>query len=278
MRKVIVTGSNRGLGFSLVKQICKLYPETMVIMTARNEKRGLEAMESLKKGFEACNLDFFPLDVSNTESIKNFKRSFEEKYKNFDVLVNNAGIGNYNDVFDDKGVEDPEVVKETLACNFFGLIEITETLLPLMSDDGKIISYSSLLGELQFQPERVKKILVDPDLSKDRLFELTKEFAADCRVGKKIDKKYWAPHAYHLSKCLINSYTRFVLPRMLGKNQSAFALKPGWCATEMGTKYAPLTPEDGTVSCLKLIFKTPFGKDEKMNGKFFDEAGDITDF
>lgn len=88
MKKVIVTGSNRGLGLQIVKGLKNCH----VILAVRDVNKGLEAIEGLKGSF-----DVMTLDVTNIDSINAFVSAVIKKYGWVDVLINNVGI--YNNEF-----------------------------------------------------------------------------------------------------------------------------------------------------------------------------------
>ena len=59
-------------------------------VSARNEERGLAAVEGLtKEGFSPC---FHQLDITDHGSIVKLHNHIKEKYGGLDLLVNNAGV------------------------------------------------------------------------------------------------------------------------------------------------------------------------------------------
>ena len=66
MPVAIVTGSNKGIGFGIVKDLCKKYKGD-VYLTSRNEERGLKAVEDLKK--EGLEPKYHVCDLSNVETV-----------------------------------------------------------------------------------------------------------------------------------------------------------------------------------------------------------------
>ncbi|KAF5823136.1 putative (+)-neomenthol dehydrogenase [Helianthus annuus] len=81
----IVTGANKGIGYALVKRFAKL--GLTVVLTARDESKGLEAMESLKVLGLDHNVRFFQLDISDPISISSFVTWFRSGFDSFDILV-----------------------------------------------------------------------------------------------------------------------------------------------------------------------------------------------
>ena len=84
-----VTGGNAGIGFAITKLLCQSF-EGDVILTARNEEKGQQAVMELKS--IGLNPSFHILDVTSTESIVKLKRYLLDSYGGLDVLINNAGI------------------------------------------------------------------------------------------------------------------------------------------------------------------------------------------
>ena len=89
MPVAVVTGSNKGIGFGIVRGLCKKFKGD-VYLTSRDEARGLAAVEALKK--EGLNPKFHVLDICNDESIIKLRDYMKEKYGGIDILVNNVGV------------------------------------------------------------------------------------------------------------------------------------------------------------------------------------------
>ncbi|MEM6738024.1 MAG: SDR family NAD(P)-dependent oxidoreductase [Bacteroidota bacterium] len=139
MKRVIVTGGNRGIGKQISKELSELGYE--VILTARSEEKGKAAAEEI-------NADFMQLDVSDVKSISAFATKYSEKYGSLDVLINNAGI--FQDK--DKSAHDPDfnMIRKTLDTNLLGAWQLIIELLPALktSNDPRVINISSGLGAM----------------------------------------------------------------------------------------------------------------------------------
>ncbi|XP_052170709.1 (+)-neomenthol dehydrogenase-like isoform X2 [Diospyros lotus] len=90
-RYAVVTGSNKGIGFEICRQLaCN---GVLVVLTARDQKKGLEAVEKLN-GCGLSDLVFFhQLDVVEPSSIASLVDFIKTKFGRLDILVNNAWIG-----------------------------------------------------------------------------------------------------------------------------------------------------------------------------------------
>ncbi|GMQ05337.1 hypothetical protein CsSME_00050405 [Camellia sinensis var. sinensis] len=83
-RIAVVTGANKGIGLEICRQLAS--NGITVILTARDEKRGLEAMENLK----TCGLSdiiFHQLDVTDQTSIASLADFIKTKLNKLDILV-----------------------------------------------------------------------------------------------------------------------------------------------------------------------------------------------
>lgn len=140
----LVTGSNKGIGLEIVRQLSKEGFKT--ILTSRDETRGLEALNKLKE--EGLDVDYCQLEVINPESIKKAYDYIEKTYGRLDVLVNNAGIFNQHtqDVFN----VDINEIKEVVETNFYGALLVTQEFIKLMKKNnyGRIVNVSSGMGQL----------------------------------------------------------------------------------------------------------------------------------
>ena len=84
-RHAVVTGANKGIGFEIVRQLAS--NGVTVILTARDENRGLEAVEKLKEKGLSDNVLFHPLDVANPTSIARLADFIKTRFGKLDILV-----------------------------------------------------------------------------------------------------------------------------------------------------------------------------------------------
>ncbi|KAK2650371.1 hypothetical protein Ddye_017860 [Dipteronia dyeriana] len=88
-RYAVATGANKGIGFEICKQLAS--KGVLVVLTSRDEKRGLEAVEKLKESGLSDYVIFHQLDVTDPASIASLADFIKTQFGKLDILVNNAG-------------------------------------------------------------------------------------------------------------------------------------------------------------------------------------------
>lgn len=141
-KTVIISGASGGLGFQVAKLLIEKY-DCKIIGIARNEKKILEAAETLKDKKE--NFSYKLFDVSVKENWENFKVYLEQNGIIPDVLINNAGFMLPFKRFDK--LEENEIA-EIIATNFVANVNSVKILMPLLkqSPSPAVINISSAAG------------------------------------------------------------------------------------------------------------------------------------
>lgn len=86
-----MTGGNKGIGYETCKQLAS--NGVVVVLTSRDEKRGIEAMERLKKELDITDqILFHQLDVMDTLSISSLVNFINTKFGRLDILVTTIHI------------------------------------------------------------------------------------------------------------------------------------------------------------------------------------------
>lgn len=89
MKTVIVTGGSRGIGAAIVKELA-LKKYNVVLNYNKSEKEAEKIKEELKEN--DINIEIFKADISDKKQAKELIEFTLNKFKNIDVLINNAGI------------------------------------------------------------------------------------------------------------------------------------------------------------------------------------------
>ena len=84
-RLAVVTGGNRGIGLEVCRQLA--VQGVTVILTARNEKRGKDAVQYLRHECNLSNVIYHPLDILDGDSVALLSKHIESRYGKLDILV-----------------------------------------------------------------------------------------------------------------------------------------------------------------------------------------------
>lgn len=80
----MVTGANKGIGLETVRKLAN--EDVTIILTSRNEKRGMEAIRLLQES-GLTNVLFHQLDVTDPLSIESLAKFVAVDFKRLDILV-----------------------------------------------------------------------------------------------------------------------------------------------------------------------------------------------
>lgn len=132
-----VTGTSKGLGLTLVKRL--LAAGEKVAATTRN-------LSDLHAVLDTDNPNLLPLEV-NLLSEESIQQSFKKTVDNFgriDVVVNNAGYGQFGTV---EELSDEES-RKNFDVNVFGLLNVIRQAMPYLREQGSghILNISSIGG------------------------------------------------------------------------------------------------------------------------------------
>ncbi|ETV83723.1 hypothetical protein H257_04375 [Aphanomyces astaci] len=137
----IVTGANNGIGLETARQLAK--QGAHVVFACRSKERAEAAIKSVAKsvGASAATLQFLPLDLADSKSIRAFADLFRKSKLPLDILVNNAGVNYYKRETTADGHE------RVFGINHLGPFLLTNLLLPtlLKSDAPRIVNVGSCL-------------------------------------------------------------------------------------------------------------------------------------
>jgi NAD(P)-dependent dehydrogenase (short-subunit alcohol dehydrogenase family) len=223
----LITGANKGIGLETARGLGGL--GIAVVLASRDEAKGRAAANALKaegiKGVEAVRFD-----VTNPEDHKEIARFLGDRYGRLDILVNNAGIMLEDADFGGPGgfnttsTVAPEVLKQVFETNFFAVVALTQTLLPLIrkAQAGRIVNLSSVLGSLTLH--------ADP----------------------KSDIYSMKAFAYDASKTALNAFTVHLAQALQGTPIKVNSAHPGWVKTDMGGEAAPMELSEGGKTSVQL--------------------------
>ena len=130
---ILITGGARGIGYSIAR---RLGQDGSRLLLADLDTAELErARESLQQEGLTCSV--FTVDVTNTDSLAEFRQSVHDQIGPIDVLVNNAGV-----VFGGPFLELPlEKHLLTYRVNVDGVVAMTYNFLPdlIAAEEGHLV-------------------------------------------------------------------------------------------------------------------------------------------
>ena len=143
--RILVTGTNRGLGLEFTRQL--LARGDRVIATCRHPGKAL-ALTELAAAHPG-HLHILPLDLSSERSIAEAARETAALTDTLDALVNNAGMLVSGERF---GSITHKSLTDSFAANVAGPVLFTQALCPLLekSKHAKVLNVSSRLGSQGF--------------------------------------------------------------------------------------------------------------------------------
>jgi NAD(P)-dependent dehydrogenase (short-subunit alcohol dehydrogenase family) len=140
----VVTGSTGGIGLATSLALARNGYLTYATM------RNLAKRDSVQSVADKQHLPIrvLQLDVTDGNSIKSAIQSILSENGRIDLLVNNAGYG-LRGAFEDIGIDEIKAQYET---NLYGVIRVTQEVLPIMrkQGSGRIINISSGAGRFGF--------------------------------------------------------------------------------------------------------------------------------
>lgn len=218
-RIALITGANKGIGLETARQLGQL--GFQVLIGCRDLARGQEAAATLRD--EKIDAQAIELDVTSDASIKAAVALIARDFVRLDVLVNNAGIAAYGED-GPAGTTPLPVIRRLFETNFFGLIAVTQAMLPLIrkSAAGRIVNVSSILGSLGEH--------ADPKSAVYNMEML----------------------AYDSSKTAVNAFTVHLARELRDTKIKVNAAHPGWVKTDLGGPQAPVEVVDGAKTSVRL--------------------------
>uniref|UniRef100_A0A3B1K6Y7 carbonyl reductase (NADPH) n=1 Tax=Astyanax mexicanus TaxID=7994 RepID=A0A3B1K6Y7_ASTMX len=264
----VVTGANKGIGLAVVRAVCEAGFDGDVVLTARSEQLGREAVQQIRAaGHRAV---FHQLDITSKSIALELQRFLKNTYGGLDVLINNAGIAYKNNAPEPFG----EQAEVTMRTNFWGTLWVCQALFPILKPNARVVNVSSFVSKRSLDkcsPELQAK-LRDPAITEEELCSLMNEFVAAAKRGDH-ESKGWANTAYGISKVGVTVLS-MIQARTLTKTRAGEgillnACNPGWVRTDMAGQSADKTPEEGAETPVYLAL-LPEGAKEP-HGRFLSD-------
>ncbi|KAF8211160.1 oxidoreductase [Mycena galopus ATCC 62051] len=239
---ILVTGSNSGIGYELVHLLAA--KGHTVYLASRNESAGRDAVAKIKSQ-KKLDVKYVQLDVTDIDSVKAAEAHIKKAEGRLQILVNNAGTGEIGKP--QRATEvDIAVFRAAFEANFFGLIQTTATLLPLIRASSK--------------PDEPCVILnVSTDMASNSLMASPRGFLHELA-------------AYNTSKAAVNSYTIALARELQAEGIKVNCVTPGFTSTALNDfREGGKTAEQAAEVLLKWSL---LGKNDKT-GMFVNDAGEF---
>lgn len=213
IKKVLITGANKGLGLSLVK----LYLEKgcQVISCIRNNPSN--ELSELKQRFEK-ELNIVTMDVSNDTSVNSAAEEIKKLTDSIDILINNAAVLFEKESKVSLEEVNAELALETFNVNTLGALRVNKALFELVkAGETKVITnISSEAGSIGQN-------------WRDNMYD------------------------YCMSKAALNMQSAILQKYVKPYGIKVLTLHPGWMITDMGGKNADITPDVSAKGIIELI-------------------------
>ncbi|KAL6308517.1 hypothetical protein BKA93DRAFT_762875 [Sparassis latifolia] len=217
-RTILITGANRGIGFSVVQGLALQKLDDQLVLAARSIDKANGAIAELRKLGLTSDIHSLALDVTDDVSIRAAEQTVRGRYGKLDILINNAGIA----IIPFPGEIDNlrSIYNAIYDTNVSGVAVVTSVFLPLLalSPDPRVINVSSGRASIELA------------------------------MSGKLPPTGSIP--YSTSKTALNVLT--IEYQKLHPNVLFQTIDPGYCKTGMNGYRGPRDPLDGASVIVKL--------------------------
>lgn len=144
MSTALITGASGGIGKAFAQELAAR--QTNLVLVARSEEKLHQLAKELQEKHK-IQVEVIVKDLTETNAASDVFDATKAKGLTIDLLINNAGFGDYGDFAERDGERQIKMVQ----LNILALVDLTHKFLPLMRQrrSGSIINVSSIAG---FQP------------------------------------------------------------------------------------------------------------------------------
>lgn len=266
---ILVTGSNKGIGYEAVKLLSQKKPDAIILLGSRSIKNGEDAIAKMKTSLPShdfSNVRTIAIDVTDSSSISSAVEHIKSTYTTLDALLHNSGISNLNG--DDKH---PAVFD----VNIRGARNTIEAFTPILTPKTGIVDIVSsevaTWYTAEVDPTTRAKLLDIPSVTWDKVDGWARDWEVFAAGGEAKEK--WVPlekgmigSMYCASKGILNPWLRSYAATH--PEVRVALVCPGYCATELNNWQGPRSAEEGGASVIWPILN------EFESGKFYRDGVD----
>lgn len=220
MRRILITGSNRGIGLELVERYLQQH-DTFIFATCRHPARAIE-LNTLVQHYPA-RVKLLQLDVTNQQSIDKLAQQIVGEVDGLEMLINNAGVlpggvAAMEASTSKFGFLEADAMQEVLRVNTVAPVMIAQAFSGLLrkGTNPRLINISSDAGSITLRDSG-------------------------------------SNYSYMASKAALNMMTRCLANDFRADGVIVISIHPGWIQTEMGGPNATRTPAETLPGMMKVI-------------------------
>ncbi|KAM6250791.1 C-signal-like [Spheniscus humboldti] len=246
-RSVLVTGSNRGMGLELVRQLAASpRPPQHIFATCRDPEGPRGKVSPRELAAQHPSIKLVQLDTVNLPSIRGAVRAVGSHLKDqgSNLLINNAGVSSHATL---RSLGSQEMLS-AFATNVVGPLRVAKEFLPLLEKAAKGAGKEGL------------------SCSRAAIINVSTKLGS---IGLRLGVLEAPMYPYRASKAAQNMVTRCMAAELQDKGILCTAIHPGWVKTDMGTEKAPLTVEHSVRGILTVL--ASLSRD--TSGAFLDWEG-----
>jgi NAD(P)-dependent dehydrogenase (short-subunit alcohol dehydrogenase family) len=262
-----VTGGQQGIGKEIARKLAIAGVTT--ILGCQDNDLGSKVSQELQEA--GGDVVFTQLELCDNATILAARDLISEKFGRLDILINNAAIC-FNDPTLYGKCDYTPFEKQagiTIATNFFGTLDVTRAMLPLMrsSPSPRIVTVASNAGRLAILRSQDKvAAFTSPSLKVDQIEQYMRQFVEDVESGVHASQG-WPNTCYGVSKLGL-----IALTRVLARDEPQLMINcvdPGYCATAQNAFQGQDTPEEGARAATFLAL---LPDDKKVSGKYYTNS------
>ncbi|XP_047934706.1 C-signal-like [Anser cygnoides] len=245
-RSVLVTGSNRGIGLELVRQLAASPQAPQHIFATCRDPDGPRGKALRELSAQHPSIRLVQLDTVDLPSIRRAVQVVESclEGQGLNLLVNNAGIGSHATL---QSVDSQEMLA-AFATNVVGPLQVAKEFLPLLEKAAKGAQKTRL------------------SCSRAVIVNVSSKVGS---IGLCLGVLEAPMYPYRASKAAQNMVTRCLAAELRDKGILCMAIHPGWVKTDMGTEQAPMTVERSVQGILAVLGSLS----QETSGTFLDWEG-----
>jgi NAD(P)-dependent dehydrogenase (short-subunit alcohol dehydrogenase family) len=239
---ILMTGATSGLGRVAACTLATL--GNTVVALVRNQERGQQLIGYFQQNFKGAkgSLEFILCDLASFESVVEASKIYREKYQQLDMLINNAGVWNFEFKPSKNNIE--EIFHVNVLTPYLLIKRFTDLL--EKSNNARIINTASTLhyGKIRFDDVEMKQ-------------------------------KFSGTNAYRQSKLAIILLTRLLHYQFEERNIGIYSLHPGVVSTNLARNgniffkfffNFGISPEKGAQT---LLYLATAPKETLANGAYY---------